>query len=57
MRIVLDTDEERFGGHCRLEEGHGKPLPSGGPTHNRRFGPRIYYRSLLIEFSAALGPS
>ncbi|CAE7772101.1 SBE2.2 [Symbiodinium microadriaticum] len=35
MRIVLDTDEERFGGHCRLEEGHGKPLPSGGPTHNR----------------------
>ena len=35
MRIVLDTDEERFGGHCRLEDGHGKPLPSGGPTHNR----------------------
>ena len=35
MRIVLDSDEERFGGHCRLEEGHGK-LPRGGPTHNRR---------------------
>lgn len=34
MRIVLDSDEERFGGHCRLEEGHGK-LPMGGPTHNR----------------------
>lgn len=34
MRIVLDTDEERFGGQCRLEEGHGK-LPKGGPTHNR----------------------
>ena len=35
MRIVLDSDEERFGGHCRLEEGHGKPLPAGPPTHNR----------------------
>ena len=34
MRIVLDSDEERFGGHCRMEEGHGQ-LPKGGPTHNR----------------------
>jgi len=25
--IVLDTDDERFGGHNRLTQGHHKPFP------------------------------
>lgn len=53
MRIVLDTDEERFGGHCRLEEGHGK-LPKGGPTHNR---PSSCYLYLPCRTAQVLAPA
>eukprot|EP00435_Cladocopium_sp_Y103_P017907 s648_g4.t1 len=53
MRIVLDTDEERFGGQCRLEEGHGK-LPTGGPTHNR---PSSCYLYLPCRTAQVLAPA
>ncbi|CAJ1346724.1 unnamed protein product, partial [Effrenium voratum] len=53
MRIVLDTDEERFGGHCRLEGGHAE-LPKGPATHNR---PASCYLYLPCRTAQVLAPA
>lgn len=34
--IVLETDEERFGGHQRLNDGHGKWFKVDEKGHNQR---------------------
>jgi 1,4-alpha-glucan branching enzyme len=42
MRIVLDSDEHRFGGQHRLEYGHVHSFPTGGPLHNRNHSLKLY---------------
>lgn len=42
MRTILDTDEGRFGGHQRLEYGHGNPFPPGHGAHNRNHSVKMY---------------
>jgi len=41
MRCVLNTDEGRFGGHCRLEHGHSHPAQPLGSWHDRPHSIRI----------------
>eukprot|EP00435_Cladocopium_sp_Y103_P027985 s1166_g6.t4 len=40
MRTILDTDEGRFGGHQRLEYGHGNPFPPMHGAHSRNHSVR-----------------
>lgn len=42
MRVVLDTDEGRFGGHCRLEYGHGNSFPLMSSAHSRAHSLKMY---------------
>jgi len=42
MRCVLDTDEGRFGGHMRLDYGHGNPFPSMGGIDRRPHSVKLY---------------
>lgn len=42
MRTILDTDEGRFGGHQRLEYGHGNPFPPMHGAHSRNHSVKMY---------------
>jgi len=42
MRVVLDTDEGRFGGHMRLEYGHGNSFPVLGGCQDRPHSVKLY---------------
>ncbi|CAJ1334735.1 unnamed protein product [Effrenium voratum] len=42
MRCVLDTDEGRFGGHMRLDYGHGNPFPALGGIDSRPHSVKLY---------------
>jgi len=42
MRCVLDTDEGRFGGHMRLDYGHGNSFPALNAHQNRNHSVKMY---------------
>ncbi|CAK9014954.1 unnamed protein product [Durusdinium trenchii] len=42
MRCILDTDEGRFGGHMRLDYGHGNPFSSMGGIDRRPHSVKLY---------------
>eukprot|EP00929_Paragymnodinium_shiwhaense_P058142 TRINITY_DN2911_c0_g1_i2.p1 TRINITY_DN2911_c0_g1~~TRINITY_DN2911_c0_g1_i2.p1 ORF type:complete len:816 (-),score=181.57 TRINITY_DN2911_c0_g1_i2:519-2966(-) len=59
MRTILDTDEGRFGGHMRLEYGHGNSFPCGHGMQGRNHSVQMYLPSrtaqVLVKESLIMG--
>jgi len=49
MRTVLDSDEGRFGGHCRLEWGHANSFPAGDGWMGRNHSIKVYLPSRTVQ--------
>jgi len=49
MRCVLDSDEARFGGQCRLEYGHANPFPPMHGNHGRPHSVKMYLPSRTVQ--------
>jgi len=49
MRCVLDTDEGRFGGHMRLDYGHGNPFPPLHGIDKRPHSVKLYMPSRTAQ--------
>jgi 1,4-alpha-glucan branching enzyme len=52
MRCVLDSDEGRFGGHCRLEHGHANPFPPMHGVDGRPHSVKLYLPSRTVQVLA-----
>jgi len=59
MRCVLDSDEGRFGGHCRLEHGHSTAFPPLHGVDGRPSSVKMYLPArtaqVLVKESALQG--
>ncbi|CAK0886207.1 unnamed protein product [Prorocentrum cordatum] len=49
LRVLLDSDEGRFGGHCRLEWGHTNSAPPGQAWDNRYHSTQLYIPSRTVQ--------
>jgi len=49
MRCVLDSDEGRFGGQCRLEHGHAHAFPPQHGAHGRPHSVKMYLPSRTVQ--------
>lgn len=52
MRTVLDSDEGRFGGHMRLEYGHGHPFETQGAFNGRPSSLSLYLPCRTVQVLA-----
>lgn len=52
MRCVLDSDEARFGGQCRLEHGHTSPTVALGGINGRPHSVKMYMPSRTLQVFA-----
>jgi 1,4-alpha-glucan branching enzyme len=49
LRVLLDSDEGRFGGHMRLEWGHSNSAPPGEAWDNRYHSTQLYIPSRTVQ--------
>eukprot|EP00929_Paragymnodinium_shiwhaense_P042984 TRINITY_DN22156_c0_g4_i1.p1 TRINITY_DN22156_c0_g4~~TRINITY_DN22156_c0_g4_i1.p1 ORF type:complete len:2062 (-),score=644.88 TRINITY_DN22156_c0_g4_i1:444-6629(-) len=49
LRTILDSDEGRFGGHCRLEWGHGNSFHPQHGWHNRPHSIQLYMPARTVQ--------
>merc|ERR1719408_1012641 len=49
LKVVLDSDESRFGGHARLEWGHANAHPVGDGWDNRYHSVQLYLPCRTVQ--------
>merc|ERR1719401_3138240 len=49
MRTIMDSDEGRFGGQCRLEWGHANSFPVGDGWMSRNHSIKVYLPARTVQ--------